>query len=163
MAPLNFSPYYLANKPPNGQKTHSGSSQTYSDVKGKKFHRNRLKNENFTIFTNFGLKKVKISNFELQKCFVPQKKAENMHNTDLARKVPFFTKNRFFFHFLIFHLRLEDPPKFLTFNFPRFSKKNSKSDFSGTCQVWRGTKSRILVSLTLAPRNRQTDSQLGGP
>ena len=62
-----------------------------------------MKNENFTIFTNFDLKKVKISNFELQKCFVPQKKAENMYNTDLARKstiflkkIDFFGKKRFF-------------------------------------------------------------------
>ena len=102
MAPLNFSPYYLANKPPNGPKTPSGSSQTYFDVKRKKFHRNRLKNENFTIFTNFGLKKVKISNFELQKCFVPQKKAENMYNTDLARKSTICCKKVDFFPFFDF-------------------------------------------------------------
>ena len=31
-------------------------------------------------------KKVKNSKFELQKCYVPQKKAENMYNKDSARK-----------------------------------------------------------------------------
>ena len=33
---------------------------------------------------------VKISNFELQKSYVPQKKAENMHNTDSQRKKYYF-------------------------------------------------------------------------
>ena len=34
----------------------------------------------------FKPKKVKISNFELQMCNIPQKKAENMYNKDSARK-----------------------------------------------------------------------------
>ena len=106
----------------------------------------------------FKLKKVKISNFELLKCFIPQKKAENMYNSDLARKSKISCKKtNFFFDFSIFHQRLEDPWKFLTFNFPKLSKKNSKNDFSGTCQVLRGTKSKVLVSLTLALWKWQMD------
>ncbi len=31
-------------------------------------------------------KKAEISNFELHKCYIPQKKAENMYNKDSARK-----------------------------------------------------------------------------
>ena len=124
MAPLNFSPYYLGNKPPNGQKTPSGSSQTYSDVKRKKFHRNWLKNEDFTIFTNFGLKKVKISNFELQKCFVPQKKAENMYNTDLARKSNISCRKIIFFRFFYFSLKARGPPKIFDIKFSDTFKKN---------------------------------------
>ena len=34
----------------------------------------------------FNPKKVEISNFELQKCYIPQKKAENIYNKDSARK-----------------------------------------------------------------------------
>ena len=34
----------------------------------------------------FKRKKVKISNFGLQKCYIPQKKAENIYNKDSARK-----------------------------------------------------------------------------
>ena len=31
-------------------------------------------------------KLAEISNFELKKCYIPQTKAENMYNKDLARK-----------------------------------------------------------------------------
>ena len=50
---------------------------------------------------------------------------------------------------------LEDSLKFLTFNFAKFSKTNFKNGFSGTCQVLKGTKSRILVILALVLRKRQ--------
>ena len=46
----------------------------------------------------FKRKKVKISNFGLQKCYIPQKKAENIYNKDSARKSKISCKkNRFFF------------------------------------------------------------------
>ena len=45
----------------------------------------------------FKPKKVEISNFELQKCFIPQKKAENMYNVDLAKKSNIYCKKRDFF------------------------------------------------------------------
>ena len=42
-------------------------------------------------------------------------------------KIGFLAKKiRFFFNFLIFHLMLEDPIKFLMLNFLTLSKKNSK-------------------------------------
>ena len=44
----------------------------------------------------FKPKKVKISNFELLKCFIPQKKAENMYNADLARKSKISCKKMIF-------------------------------------------------------------------
>ena len=51
----------------------------------------------------FEAKKIEISNFELQKCYVPQKKAENMYNKVSARKskssykkINFFSIFRFF-------------------------------------------------------------------
>ena len=76
-------------------------------------------------------------------------------------KVIFLPKKIFFLNFLIFHLMLEDPPKFLTFNFLEVSKNKSKNGFSGTCQVLKGTKSWILVSLSLFLWKRQTG--LGRP
>ena len=33
-------------------------------------------------------------NFELQKCYIPQKKAENMYNNNSARKVGFLEKEK---------------------------------------------------------------------
>ena len=39
-------------------------------------------------------KKDKISNFELQKCYIPQKKSENMYNKDLARKIKISCKKK---------------------------------------------------------------------
>ena len=51
----------------------------------------------------FKQKKVKISNFELQKRYIPQKKAKNIYNSDSARKSVNFCKKKFFFSiFLIF-------------------------------------------------------------
>ena len=77
-------------------------------------------------------------------------------------KVGFLEKKRFFFDFLIFQLMLEDPLKILTFNFPKFSNKNSKNGFPGTCQILKGTKSRILVNPALALRTRQKDPWWSG-
>ena len=48
---------------------------------------------------NFRPKTVEISNFELQKSYIPQKKAENVYKTDSARKNKIFGKKRGFFQF----------------------------------------------------------------
>ena len=53
----------------------------------------------------FEAKKIEISNFELQKCYVPQKKAENMYNKGSARKSKISWKKLDFFN-SIFHLML---------------------------------------------------------
>ena len=49
---------------------------------------------------NFRPKIVEISNFELQKRYVPQKKAENMWNSDSGRKSRIFLEKMDFFRFL---------------------------------------------------------------
>ena len=46
---------------------------------------------------NFQGKKVKIKNFELYKCYIPQKKAENMYNSDSGRKSTISSKKKYFF------------------------------------------------------------------
>ena len=76
---------------------------------------------------------VKISNFELQKRYIPQKKAKNIYNSDSARKsVNFCKKNAFFFNFSDFRDMLEDPLKFSMFNFSKISKKNPKMAVLGS-------------------------------
>ena len=48
---------------------------------------------------NFQAIMVEISNFELQKSYIPQKKAENVYKTDSARKNIIFVKKGIFFNF----------------------------------------------------------------
>ena len=48
---------------------------------------------------NFKPKKVEISNFDLQKHYISQKKAENKYNLDSARKSTILYKKIFFFSF----------------------------------------------------------------
>ena len=108
-------------------------------------------------------KKAKISNFELNNWYIPQKKAESMYNKDSTRKSNIsYKKIRIFSIFFIFHLRLEDPWKFLTSNFLKFPKTNCKNSFSGTSQVLNGTKSWVLVRLPFSLWTRQMGLRLGG-
>ena len=51
---------------------------------------------------NFQGKKVKIKNFELYKCYIPQKKAKNMYNSDSGRKSTISSKKKYFFRFFQF-------------------------------------------------------------
>ena len=60
----------------------------------------KVKNQNFQ-----ATKKVEISTFELQKCYIPQKYAENMYNKDSAKSKISYTKLDLFSNF---HLMLED-------------------------------------------------------
>ena len=95
----------------------------------------------------FKQKKVKISNFELQKRYIPQKKAKNIHNSDSARKSVNFCKKKLFFSiFPIFATCLRTPWNFWHSFFENF-KKYSKNGFTGSYQTLKGTKSRILVNL----------------
>ena len=70
---------------------------------------------------------VKISNFELQKSYVPQKKAENVYKTDSARKNKIFCKKRDFFNFFNFSRHARGPPKIFDVQFSKnFQKKFKK-------------------------------------
>ena len=81
---------------------------------------------------NFQAKKVKISNFELQERYIPQKKAKNIYNSDSARKSVNFAKKNIFFNFSDFRDMLEDPLKFSMFNFSKISQKNPKMALLGS-------------------------------
>ena len=75
----------------------------------------------------FKQKKVKISNFELQKRYIPQKKAKNIYNSDSARKsVNFCKKKKFFSIFLIFATCSRTPWNFRCSIFQKFQKKSKK-------------------------------------
>ena len=104
----------------------------------------------------FKRKKVKISNFGLQKCYIPQKKAENIYNKDSARKSKISCKKSNFFMIFRFLPNAQGPPKIFDAQFSDTFKKKSKNDLSGTCLVPKGTKSWILVSLALCLQKRQT-------
>ena len=70
---------------------------------------------------------VEISNFELQKSYIPQKKAENVYKTDSARKNKIFCKKRDFFQFFQFFSTCSRTPKnFGRPIFKKFSKKIQK-------------------------------------
>ena len=103
---------------------------------------------------NFRPKMVEISNFELQKSYIPQKKAENVYKTDSARKNKIFCKKRDFFQFFRFFSTCSRAPKIFDVQFSKNFKKKSKNDSSGTFQFLRGTKSWVLVSLALNARSR---------
>ena len=75
----------------------------------------------------FKTKKVKISNFELQKCFIPQKTAENMNNTDLSSKSNISCKKIDFFPiFWFFTQASRTPENFWRSIFQNFQKKFHK-------------------------------------
>ena len=93
-------------------------------------------------FEIFKQKNLKISNFEQQERYIPQKKAKNMYNSDSARKSVIFCKKKyFFFNFSDFRDMLEDPLKFSTLIFLKISKKKSKNGLTGSYQTLKGTKS----------------------
>ena len=68
---------------------------------------------------NFQGKKVKIKNFELYKCYIPQKKAENMYNSDSGRKSTISSKKSFFSDFFNFRVIIEAAKNFPTYNFSK--------------------------------------------
>ena len=73
---------------------------------------------------HFYSKKVKIEKIELQACYVPQMKAENMYNSYSGIKNRIFIEKKFFLKFLIFWKFWKN----------LFSKKISK--FSKKFQKW---------------------------
>ena len=109
----------------------------------------------------FKRKKVKISNFGLQKCYIPQKKAENIYNKDSARKSKISCKKNIFFRFFDFLPNARGPLKIFDAQFSDTFRKNSKNGLSGICLVPKGTKSWILVNLPLSLQKRQ--AVLGHP
>ena len=61
----------------------------------------------------FQVKNIKTSNFELQKSYIPQKKAENMYNIDSGRKNENLCKKMIFFVNIFNFLEMfYDPQKF---------------------------------------------------
>ena len=73
------------------------------------------------------LKMVEISNFELQKSYIPQKKAENVYKTDSARKNKIFGKKKGFFSiFWFFSTCSRTPWNFRRSFFWKFQKNSKK-------------------------------------
>ena len=90
---------------------------------------------------NFRPKKVEILNFELQKRYIPQKKAKIMYNWDSYIKSTIFCKKILFLTFLICELWSSLAKNFRHPVFQNFQKKNPKNDSTRTWQMLKGTKS----------------------
>ena len=82
----------------------------------------------------FKRKNVEISNFWLQKCYTPQKKAENIYNKDSARKSKIYCKKSIFFRFFDFLPNARGPPKIFDSQFSYTFKKNPKMAY--LAPVW---------------------------
>ena len=80
----------------------------------------------------FQAKKHQNFNFELQKSYIPQKKAENMYNMDSARKNENLCKKMIFFVNIFNFLEMLNDPQNLEFKFfKNFAKEISKMAFLG--------------------------------
>ena len=77
----------------------------------------KVKNE------NFHAKTIKISNFELQKSFLPQKKTENMYNKGSARKSKISCKKLYFFQFFSIFATYLRTPRIFNAQFSESSEK----------------------------------------
>ena len=92
----------------------------------------------------FKPKKVKISNFELLKCFIPQKKAENMYNADLARKSKISCKKMIFSSiFRFFTKGSRTPENFWRSIFRNFQKKIPKMTSLGPVRYWEEQSQKV--------------------
>ena len=83
---------------------------------------------------------VEISNFGLQKSYIPQKTAENLYKTDSARKSKILYKKNIFFNFFDFSRHARGPPKIFKVHF----SKNFKKKF----QKW------LLWDLSIVEQNK---------
>ena len=105
--------------------------------------------------------KVKIENFELQKRYIPQNKAENIYNSVSAQKrKKNCKKNKIKFFWFSRHAR--GPPEIFDVQFFKNFQKKSKNGFTGSCQTLKGTKSWILVNLAQILWKWQTFSDREG-
>ena len=87
-----------------------------------------VQNLTFWVFLSiFGPKIFEISNFELEWCYIPQKKAEIMYNLDSARKsMIYWTKSGVILIFLIFASKLRLTKCLRSEIFQNFEKKFQK-------------------------------------
>ena len=86
----------------------------------------------------FKPKKVKIENFELQKRYIPQNKAENIYNSVSAQKRKNFCKKKIFLKFFWFSRHARGPPEIFDVQFfKNFQKKIQKWLYWGLSNIER--------------------------
>ncbi len=64
-------------------------------------------------------------------CYIPQKKAENMYNSDSVRKSTIFYKKIYFFQFFQFSRHGQGWPKILKVKFFEVFKNNQEMTLTG--------------------------------
>ena len=107
-------------------------------------------------------KKVKLENFEQQKRYVPQNKAENIYNSVSTPKRKNFWKKKYFLKFFWFSRHARGPPEIFDVQLFKNFQKKSKNGFTGVYQTLKGTKSWILVNLAQTLWKWQTISDRPG-
>ena len=85
----------------------------------------------------FKPKKVKIENFELQKRYIPQNKAENIYNSVSAQKRKNFCKKKIFLKFFWFSRHARGPPEIFDVQFFKNLKTNPKMALLGSIKHWK--------------------------
>ena len=131
------------------------------------FCRKLLPNHERCRWKFFKPKKVEIWNFDLQKRYIPQKKAENMYNSDSARKSTILNKKKYFFQFFRFSRHGQGWLKIFDVKFFKvFKKEINKWLYQGLAKVernkvrkwqqfWsfslRATRDQLLVRAQSAP------------
>ncbi len=113
-----------------------------SNVEGRKSNFSCQKRSKFQILSNISVIYLK-------------RKLRTCTRKIQPEKVRFPAKKIDFFRFFNFFPKARGLQKFLTFNFPKFSKTNCKNGSLGTSQVWKGTKSENFENLALLLRAQQ--------
>ena len=79
--------------------------------------------------------KVKIENFELQKRYIPQNKAENIYNSVSAQKRKIFMQKKYFLKFFWLLRHARGPPEIFDVQF--FKNKNPKMALLESIKHWK--------------------------
>ena len=113
---------------------------------------------------HFYSKKVKIEKIELQACYVPQMKAENMHNSYLGIRNRIFKEKNFFLKFLIFRKFWKNSFSWKILKFLEKFQKWPPQDFSNIARN-KITKNQPIrdIQQILMYDNRQGGSSIWLP
>ena len=108
---------------------------------------------------HFYSKKVKIEKIELQACYVPQMKAENMYNSYSGIKNRIFKEKKFFFEIFDFSKILK---KLIFVKIFEIFWKNFKNGLPRTFLILQGTKSPKISPFGAFSNNYRTIIDRGG-
>ena len=116
-----------------------------------------------SIMKNFRPKNIEIWHFELQTCYIPQKKAKIMYNWDSAIKSTIFCKKKIFFRIFRFSRYVRGWLKIFDVQFFKiFEKKISKMALLGPGKCWKEQSHEKLAHLKHPLRSHERSSTRWG-